>query len=153
MAVTHPATTTVLRLSCVTAIAVLVRYVGVSLVLTGVIAFVVFDRRRVSWARIQRAGAFAGIALAPMLLFLAWGAIHGAHASQGIAFHSVDGNLKRPLDEFGLYLFPGNWSYGLRTVGLVLVAVLVVIGALVQPSAVARHWSNGDEQRQLIQLA
>jgi hypothetical protein len=152
-AVTQDRRSTVVVAGCVTAIAVLVRYVGVSLVLTGVIAFVVFDRRRASWARIQRAGAFAGIALAPMLLFFAWGAIHGAHASQGIAFHSVDGSLKLTLDEFGLYLFPGTWSYGLRTVGLVLVAVLVVIGALVRPSTVARYWSNGDEQRQLIQLA
>jgi hypothetical protein len=106
------------------ALALLTRYVGVSVIVTGAIAILFL--RAVKRHRVRDAAVFALIGVAPTLVwdFYTTEIQHGA-APRRLDLHSAPGTLRGLLDVVEKWLLPGSWSSGVRDVALVVVIALV----------------------------
>jgi hypothetical protein len=134
------------------AAAVLVRYIGIALVLAAVVALVALDRRRSLRARVRRAGAFAGIAVAPIVLFAAWGVMKGGGSPRPVFFRPLASSLRLPFELFASYLFPPGGPIALRLLAVGAVIVLVVVGAVWGPALVGERPDDDRGARVLVQL-
>jgi hypothetical protein len=134
------------------AAALLVRYIGVALVLAAVVALVALDRRRSLGARVRRAGVFAGVAVAPTVLFAVWGLIRGGGSPRPVFFRPFASSLRLPLEIFATYLFPPGGPIALRLLAVAVVIVLVVVGAIWGPALVGESPDDDHGARVLVLL-
>jgi hypothetical protein len=125
--------------------ALFVRYIGVALVLTSVVGLVAFDREHNLGTRLRRAGVFAGVAVAPTLLFVGWAMFRGAASPRPIFFRPVATSARLPLEIFARFIFPPGGPHGLRLFAITVVIVLVVIGSVRGPARLGRHPHDDDD--------
>jgi hypothetical protein len=131
--------------------ALLVRYVGIAFIVAAVIALVVLDRQRSLRSRLRRAGIFAGIAIAPTVLFAAWARLDGGgYPTSKIYSQSVD--LRAPFDRFADYVLPLGGPHAVRFLVIVVMLVLVVIGAVWGPSLPGASPEDDHNARYLVEL-
>jgi hypothetical protein len=131
--------------------ALLVRYVGIAFILAAVIALVVLDRRRNLRSRLRRAGIFAGIAVAPTVLFAAWARLDGGgYPTSKLYSQAID--LRAPFDRFADYVLPLGGPHALRFLIIVVMLVLVVVGAVWGPGLPGASPEDDHNARYLVQL-
>jgi hypothetical protein len=108
-------------------LAALTRYVGVSVVLTAIIAIIALGRatRR---ARLRDAALCGAIGIGPLLVWNLYTTRiqHGAEP-RVLRPHSVPGTARGLLDVIEGWLLPSGWSPGVRDAALAAAVVLVVV--------------------------
>jgi hypothetical protein len=106
------------------AVACLVRFPAVVLVLTGVVAALLFRREAPLRGRVRAAALFAAIASAPLAVWLVVRAYTvGTATNREIAFHPVAAErLRQALDTFNEWLLPQLALSDRATLGVALVA-------------------------------
>jgi hypothetical protein len=146
----------------VAAAAPLVRYVGVALIMTAVIAILAMDRRGIR-SRVRRAAIFASVALAPTVLFILWprlvGTTHrtirtdttGNQAHKTFNFES--GTVRTAFHQLADYMLPRGGSPAARVVVVLVVIGLLIVGALWGRLALPGASAEQDrDARSLLQL-
>jgi hypothetical protein len=133
--------------------AVLVRYVGVALVLSAIVALVTFDRKRNFRARLRRAGMFSAIAVLPTVAFVGWAVIRGSTGPRQLFFRPFASSARLPFEMFARYLFPPGGPNALRIVGSIVVLLTICVLALLGPKLVGVQPQDDAGARLLAQIA
>jgi hypothetical protein len=119
------------------AMALLTRYSGVAVLVTGVVALFWLGRRR------RDAGIFAAIVVGPTLLFLIVERIAHGEGARPLSYHRIMG-VDDVVAWLGRYLFPLSMTSWLRGGAALLVCGFVAAALVWSPARVGAAWTNDD---------
>ena len=131
-----------------TALAILVRYAGISLLLTVVVAFAVLGTMRTVRDRVFDTLLVGAIAILPVAVFLGWATGRGGGEARTFAYHPSHetGEIVRRV---GHSFVPYNWPDPLPAIAVVVVVVVAIGGAWWLPKRAAQLWA-GDERADVL---
>jgi hypothetical protein len=139
-----PRWTNFLLISILAALGYLTRYVGITLIFTGVVAIVLFSQKELRM-RLRDAILFSIVAFIPMAFWMLRNySLTGTMTNRTLNFHPPTGDsILRFLDTLNSWIVPNEFSFRYQVVGLILASLLFLY-------LLSRLWKSlGNDERQV----